>query len=42
MQGFFALMEKRGTSKEQEMAPAIFTEEIVKQFSNLYRNPNQN
>ena len=31
-------MEKRGTSKEQEMAPAIFTEEIVEQFSNLCRN----
>ena len=37
----FALMEKRGTSKEQEMAPAIFTEEIVEQFSNLYRNPKE-
>ena len=37
----FALMEKRGTSKEQEMAPAIFTEEVVEQFSNLYRNPKE-
>ena len=37
----FAVMEKRGTSKEQEMVPAIFTEEIVKQFSNLYRNPKE-
>ncbi len=37
----FSIMEKRGTSKEQEMAPAIFTEEIVEQFSNLYRNPKE-
>ena len=37
----FSIMEKVGSQKEQEMAPAIFTEEIVEQFSNLYRNPSE-
>ena len=37
----FSVMEKVGSNKEQEMAPAIFTEEVVKQFSYLYRNPRE-
>ena len=37
----FSVMEKVGSNKEQEMAPAIFTEEVVKQFSYLYRNPSE-
>ena len=37
----FSVMEKVGSNREQEMAPAIFTEEVVKQFSYLYRNPRE-
>ena len=37
----FSIMEKVGQNKEQEMAPAIFTEEVVEQFSDLYKNPSE-
>ena len=37
----FSIMEKVGPNKEQEMAPAIFTEDVVEQFSNLYKNPSE-
>jgi hypothetical protein len=37
----FSIMEKVGPQKEQEMAPAIFTKEIVEQFSALYTNPTE-
>lgn len=37
----FSVMQKLSPNKEQEMAPAIFTKEVVEQFSNLYRNPSE-
>ena len=37
----FSVMEKVGSNREQEMAPAIFTADVVEQFSYLYRNPRE-